>query len=100
MVGDEDQSIYGFRGASPEGILQFTHYFPTGQVVRMEENFRSRPEILARCGQFIALSPERYDKTLRPSREEPAGGGRRFPPRKQFAGDGKGSGGSLPAARE
>ena len=69
MVGDEDQSIYGFRGASPEGILQFTRYFPTGQVVRMEENFRSRPEILARCGQFIALSPERYDKTLRPSRE-------------------------------
>ncbi len=73
MVGDEDQSIYGFRGAGPEGILQFTKLFPTGQVVRMEQNFRSRPEILARCGQFIALSPERYDKALLPSRDSRPG---------------------------
>lgn len=69
MVGDEDQSIYGFRGAFPEGILSFEKLFPGASVCRMEDNFRSRPEILTLCDQFIRLNPERYEKSIRPARE-------------------------------
>ncbi|MBR6791043.1 MAG: ATP-dependent helicase [Oscillospiraceae bacterium] len=69
MVGDEDQSIYGFRGAYPKGILAFEKTFPGGKVHKMEDNFRSRPGILDRCGSFIRLSRDRYDKTLQPGRE-------------------------------
>lgn len=73
MVGDEDQSIYGFRGAYPEGILSFEKLFPDGTVCRMEDNFRSRPEILTLCDRFIRQNRERYDKTIRPSRENRPG---------------------------
>ncbi len=69
MVGDEDQSIYGFRGAFPEGILSFEKLFPGAAVCRMEDNFRSRPEILTQCDQFIRLNRERYEKSIRPARE-------------------------------
>lgn len=69
MVGDEDQSIYGFRGAFPEGILSFEKLFPGGTVCRMEDNFRSRPEILTLCDKFIRLNRERYEKSIRPARE-------------------------------
>ena len=47
LVGDEDQSIYGFRGASPEELLRFAESFPGAQVLKMEDSFRSRPEILS-----------------------------------------------------
>lgn len=69
MVGDEDQSIYGFRGAWPQGILSFAELFPGGRVLKMEDNFRSRPEILAHCGSFIQLNRERYPKQLVPNRQ-------------------------------
>ncbi|MGI5855922.1 MAG: ATP-dependent helicase [Candidatus Merdivicinus sp.] len=69
LVGDEDQSIYGFRGASPQELLRFAESFPGAQVWKMEENFRSRPEILACCSSLIRSCPERYDKELRPTRE-------------------------------
>lgn len=69
MVGDEDQSIYGFRGAYPEGILGFERQFPGAVIARMEDNFRSRPEILTLCEGFIRLNRERYDKALRTGRE-------------------------------
>ena len=69
MVGDEDQSIYGFRGAFPEGILSFEKLFPGGKIFRMEDNFRTRPEILSHCERFIRLNRERYDKSLRPTRD-------------------------------
>ena len=72
LVGDEDQSIYGFRGADPGGLLRFPGLFPGAKVLKMEENHRSRPEILALCEDFIRQSPERYSKRLVPSR--PAGG--------------------------
>ncbi len=70
LVGDEDQSIYGFRGASPQELLRFAQGFPGAEVRKMEENFRSRPEILSCCGGFIRLCPERYAKTLRATREK------------------------------
>lgn len=41
MVGDEDQSIYGFRGAYPEGLLSFKEDYPDGEILLMETNFRS-----------------------------------------------------------
>jgi len=69
MVGDEDQSIYGFRGAYPTGILSFEKLFPGAVVHKMEDNFRSRPGILTRCDSFIRLSRDRYEKTIRPDRE-------------------------------
>ena len=69
MVGDEDQSIYGFRGAYPKGILSFEKLFPGAAVYKMEDNFRSRPGILDRCDSFIRLSRDRYEKTIRPGRE-------------------------------
>jgi DNA helicase-2/ATP-dependent DNA helicase PcrA len=68
MVGDEDQSIYGFRGAYPEGILSFEKDFPGAVVARMEDNFRSRPELLSLCEGFIRLNRQRYDKRLRAGR--------------------------------
>ena len=69
MVGDEDQSIYGFRGAYPKGILSFEKLFPGAAVYKMEDNFRSRPGILSRCDSFIRLNRDRYDKTLISGRE-------------------------------
>ncbi len=80
MVGDEDQSIYGFRGAYPEGILAFEKQFPGAVIARMEDNFRSRPEILSLCEGFIRLNRERYDKSLRPSRESLPGAVSSFRP--------------------
>lgn len=68
MVGDEDQSIYGFRGAYPKGILSFEKLFAGAAVYKMEDNFRSRPGILDRCDSFIRLSRDRYEKTIRPDR--------------------------------
>ena len=80
LVGDEDQSIYGFRGAWPRGILDFEALFPGGAVLKMEDNFRSRPEILHCCDHFIRMNRERYPKTIRPSREGRARAVKRFQP--------------------
>ncbi|MGI5895302.1 MAG: ATP-dependent helicase [Candidatus Merdivicinus sp.] len=70
LVGDEDQSIYGFRGADPGVLLQFPQYFPGARILKMEENHRSRPEILHLCENFIRQMPDRYDKRLIPTRME------------------------------
>ncbi len=69
LVGDEDQSIYGFRGASPQQLLDFAESFPGAKIWKMEENFRSRPEILSCCNGFIRLCPQRYDKEILPTRQ-------------------------------
>ena len=53
MVGDEDQSIYGFRAAYPEALLSFEENHPGAKVLLMEENFRSNAKIVAAADRFI-----------------------------------------------
>ena len=65
MVGDEDQSIYGFRGAYPEGLLNFKKDYPGGQVLLMETNHRSTGQIVAAADRFIRLNKARYVKNMR-----------------------------------
>jgi DNA helicase-2/ATP-dependent DNA helicase PcrA len=64
VVGDDAQSIYGFRAATVHNILEFAARFPGARVVRLEQNYRSTPRLLASSNAVIALSPQRHDKTL------------------------------------
>ncbi len=65
MVGDEDQSIYGFRAAYPQALMDFEQVYPGAQVLLMEENYRSSEEIVAVANAFVARSRYRRPKTLR-----------------------------------
>lgn len=64
VVGDDSQSIYGFRGAHFKNILDFPHQFPGTRVIKMEENFRSSQPILNLANRMISYSKERYSKCL------------------------------------
>ena len=68
MVGDEDQSIYGFRAAYPDALMQFEQTYPKARVLLMEENYRSTPEILHLANGFIRKNTDRRPKTDRPTR--------------------------------
>ena len=65
LVGDEDQSIYGFRAAYPQALMDFEQVYPGAQVLLMEENYRSSEEIVAAANAFVARSRYRRPKTLR-----------------------------------
>lgn len=64
VVGDDAQSIYSFRAATVHNILDFPKTFPTAEVVKLEQNYRSVQPILDAANAVIALSPQRHEKQL------------------------------------
>lgn len=69
MVGDEDQSIYGFRAAYPEALLSFEKDHPAARVMLMEENFRSDGKIVAAADRFIQKNVLRHEKHMAAARD-------------------------------
>lgn len=71
VVGDDDQSIFGFRAAEPQYLLDFEQTYPDAKILRMEQNFRSTPQIVAASCKFIRSNQLRFDKEM--STKNPTG---------------------------
>lgn len=69
VVGDDDQSIYGWRGAEVRHILGFANYFPGAKTVRLEDNYRCTDEILNLANTLVRHNRERHNKTLRATKK-------------------------------
>lgn len=69
MVGDEDQSIYGFRAAYPDALLSFEKEHPGAKMLLMEENYRSNAKIVEAADRFIQKNTLRHEKHMRATRE-------------------------------
>ena len=68
VVGDDDQSIYSWRGANIENILDFDTQFENTKIVKLEQNYRSTEEILTIANNLISHNTTRYDKILKATR--------------------------------
>lgn len=66
IVGDDDQSIYSFRGARPDLMKSFLKDFPGTKTVVLDTNYRSAPEIISACGKVISRNTGRFPKNIRP----------------------------------
>ncbi len=69
IVGDEDQSIYGFRGARPDFLLQFEKYFENTNKILLDINYRSKKEIIEISNRLIEKNTNRFNKNIRCSQE-------------------------------
>ena len=68
MVGDEDQSIYAFRAAYPQALLDFKNDYMNPYILRMENNYRSTDDIITKAGRFISRNRKRFKKAMKCTR--------------------------------
>ncbi len=70
VVGDEDQSIYGFRGARPDFLLEFEEYFSNTKKILLDINYRSKESIISIANRLIEKNSNRYEKVIKCNQEE------------------------------